>query len=195
MTTEFCKAVHKLTGKLVGLWRLARWNHLAFSTPPPAPQFPPLQDPLTGVLQMDARAKAATLQCVFFPELQPANLIDTHNYNYPELVEDISTIAAAELKEAVFNPALDKVLGLNGISHHILQLLYQDTAGYLHNLSNACLQQGHHPPLLQGSNNNCPTQASQTRLQRAEGLVSIHPPQHPWESTGSYHHSEDLLHY
>ena len=93
---------------------------------------------------MDARAKVATLQHIFFPESQPANLTDTHNYNYPELIKDIPTIAAAELKEAVFNPALDKVPGSDGISHHILWLLYEDTAGYLHNLFNVCLQQGHH---------------------------------------------------
>ena len=87
----------------------------------------------------------ATLQYVFFPEPQPADLTDTHNYNYPALVEDTPPITAAELKEAVFNPAPDKAPGPDGILHHILQLLYKDTADYLHNLFNTCLQQGHHP--------------------------------------------------
>ena len=82
----------------------------------------------------------ATLHHVFFPEPQPADLTDTHNYNYLALVEDTLSITAVELKKTILNPALDKVPGPDGILHHILQLLYKDTVGYLHNLFNTCLQ-------------------------------------------------------
>ena len=42
-------------------------------------------------------------------------------------------------------PGPDKAPGPDGIPHRILRLLYEDAAGYLQALFNACLQQGHHP--------------------------------------------------
>ena len=87
----------------------------------------------------------ATLHHLFFPNPQPADLTDTHSYNYPEPLEDTPEIAAAEVKEAIFKPTPDKAPGPDSIPHHILCLLYKDVAGYLQALFNTCLQQDHHP--------------------------------------------------
>ena len=144
MTTEFCRAVREATGKPVGLWQLAKWGRHSH-TPPPPPQFPPLRDPLTGITQTDSRDKVATLRHVFFLEPQPADLEDVQGYNYMEPLEDSPEITPAELKEVIFKLAQDKAPGPDGITHHILQLLYKDMADQLRELFNACIQQGHHP--------------------------------------------------
>ena len=87
----------------------------------------------------------ATLRHVFFLESQPADLEDVQGYNYTEPLEDSPEITPAELKEVIFKLAQDKAPGPNRITHHILQLLYEDIADQLWELFNACIQQDHHP--------------------------------------------------
>ena len=45
----------------------------------------------------------------------------------------------------IFKLAQDKAPGPDGVTHHILWLLYEDMADQLRELFNACIQQGHHP--------------------------------------------------
>ena len=83
----------------MSLWQLAKWSQQASKLPEPS-QFPPLQDPLTGEPQTEAREKTTTLE-TFFPDSLPTDLADIQDYCYPELLERNPNITLAKLWEVI----------------------------------------------------------------------------------------------